>query len=131
MGNCGSQPTDFAPSRKDVCWVKEGFIGHEFKIGCSCPRYFGKEGKVTISRLTRVNGKYHMLITSGKSLKDHPKPADEVGSPQHPKLFINVDADDREFVKSLRTNHMHLVFGDYTEELKITCDVLGIEPVIP
>jgi L-fucose isomerase len=131
MGNCGSQPTDFAPSRKDVCWVKEGFIGHEFKIGCSCPRYFGKEGKVTISRLTRVNGKYHMLITSGESLKEHPKPEDEVGSPQHSKLFINVDIDDREFVKSLRTNHMHLVYGDYREELKVTCDVLGIIPVIP
>lgn len=131
LGNCGSQPTDFAPSRKDVCWVSEGFIGHDFKIGCSCPRYFGKEGKVTISRLTRVNGKYNMLITSGDSIKYQPKPEEEVGSKQHPKLFITLDCNDRNFIKSLRTNHMHLVFGDFKEELKIACDVLGINTVIP
>jgi len=131
LGNCGSQPTDFASSRKDVCWVKEGFIGHEFKIGCACSRYFGKEGKVTISRLTRVNGKYNMLIASGNSIKYLPKPEEEVGSKQHPKLFITLDCNDRNFIKSLRTNHMHLVFGDFKEELKITCDVLGINTVIP
>lgn len=131
MGNCGSQPTDFAPSRKEVRWVKEGFIGHNFKIGGSCSRYFGKEGKVTISRLTRVDGKYHMLIASGKSLQLNPSPNEEVGSKQHPKLFVKLNCDDRNFVKSLRSNHIHLVFGDFKEELKITCDVLGIVTVIP
>jgi L-fucose isomerase len=131
LGNCGSQPTDFAPSRKDVRWVKEGFIGHEFKLGCSCPRYFGKEGKVTIARLTRINGMYHMLITSGESIAMNPTPEAEVGSKQHPKLFIKLDCDESNFVKALRTNHMHLVQGDYTEELKVTCDVLNIVPVIP
>jgi L-fucose isomerase len=131
LGNCGSQPTDFAPSRKKVCWVSEGFIGHEFKIGCVCPRYFGKEGEVTISRLTRVNGKYHMLISSGKSIIYKPKEDEEVGSKQHPKLFINLDCDYRSFAKSIRTNHMHLVFGNYKEELLTLCDVLDIVPIIP
>jgi len=131
LGNCGSQPTDFAPSRKDVRWVKEGFIGHEFTLGCSCPRYFGKEGKVTIARLTRVNGRYHMLITSGESIALNPDPEEEVGSKQHPKLFIKLDCNERNFIKALRTNHMHLVYGDYTEELKVSCDVLNMVPVIP
>jgi L-fucose isomerase len=131
LGNCGSQPTDFAFSRKDVRWVKEGFIGHEFKIGCACPRYFGKEGKVTIARLTRVNGKYHMLIASGESMPLNPDSEAEVGSKQHPKLFVKLDCNEKNFIEALRTNHMHLVYGDYKEELKITCDVLDIVPVVP
>lgn len=131
MGNCGSQPTDFAASRKDVVWGPEGFIGHTFKIGCSCPRFFAKPGKITIARLTRVNGTYHLLIATGESLPLNPAPEDEVGSKQHSKVFVKLDCDEREFVKSLRTNHMHLVYGDYTEELKVVCDVLGFVPVIP
>jgi len=131
MGNCGSQPTDLALSRKDVCWVSEGFIGHTFKIGCACPRYFGKEGLVTIARLTRVNGKYHMLIASGNSIKSNPKPEEEAGSKQHPKHFIKFNCDDRNFVRSLRTNHLHLIYGDYIEELKTVCEVLDIVPVVP
>jgi len=131
MGNCGSQPTDMAPSRKDVCWVSEGFIGHTFKIGCACPRYFGKEGLVTIARLTRVNGRYHMLIASGNSVEFDPESKEEAGSKQHPKHFIRLNCDDRNFVRSLRTNHLHLIYGDYIEELRITCDVLDIVPVVP
>lgn len=131
MGNCGSQPTDFAKSRKDVCWVNEGFIGHDFIIGCACPRYIGKEGKVTISRLTRVNGTYQMLITKGDVLSLNLKPVEEAGSKQHPKLFIRLDCDNRDFVRSLRTNHLHIVYGDFTEELKITCDILGFNRILP
>ena len=131
LGNCGSQPTDFAPSRKEVRWVREGFIGHEFVLGCSCPRYFGKEGKVTLARLTRVNGRYHMLIATGESIPLNPPPDEEIGSKQHPKLFVKLDCDPRNFVKDLRTNHIHLVYGDYAEELRVTCDVLGIAPVLP
>ena len=130
FGNCGSQPTDFASLRKDVCWVHEGFIGHDFVLGCACPRYIGKQGRVTISRLTRVNGKYAMLISGGEFVKQGFSPEEEIGSKQHPKCFFKPDCDQRDFVRSLRTNHLHAVYGDYTKELAITCDILGFDKII-
>jgi L-fucose isomerase-like protein len=72
-----------------------------------------------------------MLIASGNSIALNPKPEEEVGSKQHPKLFVKLDCNERNFVKALRTNHMHLGYGDYTEELKVTCDVLNMVPIIP
>jgi L-fucose/D-arabinose isomerase len=131
FGNCGSQPTDFAKSRKNVCWVHEGFIGHDFVLGCACPRYIGKEGVATISRLTRINGKYSMLITKGDFLHIKMPEEEEIGSKQHPKLFFKPHCDERSFVESLRTNHLHAVYGDFTKELEIACDVLGFNKIIP
>lgn len=131
FGNCGSQPTDFAKSRKDVCWIHEGFIGHDFILGCACPRYIGKEGKVTISRLTRINGKYTMLITKGDFLHLKISAEEEIGSKQHPKCFFRPECDERNFVRSLRTNHLHAVYGDFTKELEVTCDVLDFNTIVP
>jgi L-fucose/D-arabinose isomerase len=127
--NCGSQPTDFASSRKEVTWVTEGLKEFEWKIGGACPRYVGKPGKVTIARLSRINREYVMMIATGNALDMPLKKINETNS-QHPHIFVKLDCDPENFINSLRSNHLHIVFGDYKEELITTCDVLNIKPIL-
>jgi L-fucose isomerase len=130
MCNCGSQPTDFAASRKDVTWVTEGLREFDWKIGGTCPRYVGKPGKLTIARLSRVDRKYVMLITTGEALE---MPLEKINdtNTQQPHVFARLDCRPENFIKDLRSNHIHVVEGDYKQELITTCKVLDIEPVIP
>jgi len=130
MCNCGSQPTDFAASRKDVTWVTEGLREFDWKIGGACPRYVGKPGKLTIARLSRINRKYVMLIATGEALK---MPLEKINdtNTQQPHVFARLDCSPENFIKDLRSNHIHVVEGDYKQELITTCKILDIEPVVP
>lgn len=130
MCNCGSQPTDFAASRKDVTWVTEGLREFDWKIGGACPRYVGKPGKLTMARLSRVDRKYVMLITTGEAL-DMPLEKINDTNSQQPHVFTRLDCSPENFIKDLRSNHIHVVHGDYKQELIATCKILDIEPVIP
>jgi len=130
MCNCGSQPSDFAKSRKDVVWVTEGLREFDWKIGGACPRYVGKPGKLTIARLSRINGEYVMLITGGNAL-DMPLEKIKETNSQQPHLFVKLDCSQEGFINSLRANHVHVCMGDFVKELTITCEVLDIRPVIP
>ena len=130
MCNCGSQPTDFAKSRKDVTWVTEGLREFDWKIGGACPRYVGKPGKVTMARLSRINGEYVMLIITGEALEVPLEKINETNS-QQPHVFVRLDCGQENFINSLRSNHIHVVEGNYKEELMITCEVLGIKAILP
>jgi L-fucose isomerase len=130
MCNCGSQPTDFARSRKDITWVTEGLREFDWVIGGACPRYVGKPGRVTIARLSRVNGEYVMLITGGEALDMPLEKINETNS-QQPHVFVRLDCSREGFIDALRANHVHVVYGDCTQELVTACDVLDIKSVIP
>ena len=130
MCNCGSQPTDFAASRKNVTWVSEGLREFHWVLGGACPRYVGKPGRVTAARLSRVDRRYVMLITSGEALEMPLEKIKETNS-QQPHLFVRLDCPPERFVDSLRSNHIHVVQGDWKDELLVTCKVLDIEPVVP
>ena len=128
--NCGSQPTEFAKSRKDVHWVTEGLKEFKWKIGGTCPQYVGRSGELTLARLGRVNGEYIMLITKGEAVEFPREKLKELNEHQ-PQIFVKLDYDCRRLIKCLRTNHIHAVHGDYAEHLKEVCRILEITPVIP
>ncbi len=128
--NCGSQPTDFAASRKNVTWVSEGLREFHWVLGGACPRYVGKPGRVTAARLSRVDRRYVMLIVPGEAVEMPLEKIKETNS-QQPHLFVRPDCSPERFVDALRSNHVHVVRGDWSEELKVTCKVLDIEAVIP
>lgn len=130
MCNCGSQPTDFAASRKEVTWVSEGLREFNWVLGGACPRYVGKPGRITAARLSRVNREYVMLVVAGEALEMPLEKIRETNS-QQPHVFVRPDCQQERFVGALRSNHIHLVQGDWKEELLVTCDVLGIKPVVP
>jgi L-fucose/D-arabinose isomerase len=130
MCNCGSQPTDFAKSRKDVIWVTEGLGEFDWKIGGACPKYVGKPGKLTVARLSRIKGEYVMLILTADALDMPIEKLDETNS-QQPHVFARLDCKQENFIKNLRANHVHVVAGDYKKELITACEVLDIKPVLP
>jgi L-fucose isomerase len=128
--NCGSQPTDFAPSRKEVHWVSEGLLEFEWKIGGCCPQYVARPGKVTLARLGRINGEYIMLIMTGQALTYPREKLAEV-NPQQPQAYIKLDCRPENFIAELRCNHIHVVYGDYRETLKVFCRAAGVRAIVP
>jgi L-fucose isomerase len=130
LSNCGSHPTDLAESKKDVYWVKDGLREFTWKYGGTCPQFVAKAGKVTLARLSRVQGEYIMLITTGAALKFPREKLSEI-NPNHPQVFVKLDCNVNNFIKCLRANHIHLVYGDYSAHLREVCRILNIKSVIP
>ena len=128
--NCGSQPTDMAPSKKDVHWVHEGLQEFEWVIGGCCPQYVAKSGRVTLARLGRIAGEYIMLILSGEA-RQYPREKLAEINAQQPQAFVELDCSPEEFVAELRCNHIHVVYGDFVRELEVLCRVLGIRTIVP
>lgn len=129
LANCGSSATDFAASKKDVYWVKEGLLEFDWKMGGTCPQYITRAGRVTMARLSRINGKYVLLITGGEAI-EYPREKLKEINPQHPQSYVKLDCPLETFIENLRCNHIHFVFGDFYEELQLACWVLDIQPIV-
>ena len=128
--NCGSQPTDFAPDRKEVYWETEGLAEFEWRIGGACPQYVARPGDVTFARLSRIAGRDAMLITSGTVITKPREALREINY-QQPQAFAELHCSGEGFVEQLRSNHIHMVYGHYVEHLKRMCAALGIEVIEP
>jgi len=128
--NCGSQPTDFASCRKDVHWVTEGLAEFNWKIGGTCPQYVGKPGTVTFARLGRLGDRDIMLVTGGQAVaKD--REALRALNYQQPQIFVNLQCTPDGFLEQLRSNHIHMVYGDCKEHLRHLCKILDIDVMEP
>jgi L-fucose isomerase len=129
MANCGSSATDFASNRKEVYWVKEGLQEFTWKMGASLPQYITRAGRVTLARLSRIDGEYVLLITGGQSV-EYPREKLKEINPQHPQSYVRLDCKLEVFLENLRCNHIHFVFGDFVEELQVACWALDIRPIV-
>jgi L-fucose isomerase len=124
--NCGSQPTDFAANKKDVHWEVEGVHEFKWKYGGTCPQHVTKPGRTTLARLSRNAGKYEMLIAPAEVVEmPREKLKETIWERPHAylKLLCNRDA----FFASVRSNHIHLVYGDWIAELEEVCAIKGIK----
>jgi L-fucose isomerase len=130
ISNCGSQPTQFAPTRKDVHWQQHGFKEFHWKIGACTPQYVAKDGAVTLARLTRAAGEYVMLIAQGECILEPREKLKRTYWECAPFAFVRLKADARHFAQSLRSNHIHMVYGEYLPHLLETCRALGIRPIV-
>ena len=129
ISNCGSQATDLAKSKKDVHWVKHGLQELPWKHGAMCPQCIGKPGRVTMARLSRIEGQYVMLIAGGESLELPREALKETYWEFSPHTFIRLDAPSERFIANLRSNHIHHMYGDWRRELIHLCRVLKIRPI--
>lgn len=130
ISNCGSSATLLAGDRRDVHWVEHGFKEYEWKIGGATPQYVAKPGRVTLARLTRAAGEYVMLIAGGECQQYPREKLDETYWGFSPHAFIRLDPDPRAFAQELRSNHLHMVYGDYVPHLLEFCRVFGIRPIM-
>jgi len=127
--NCGSQPTDFAKSKKDVFWEREGVHEFEWKHGGTCPQHVARGGRATVARLSRARGKYEMLVVPVDVVE---MPRDKLRETvwERPHTFLAPRCNRDAFFDSIRSNHLHMVYGDWITQLKEICAILGVEPVV-
>jgi len=130
ISNCGSQPTQFAKTRKDVHWVPHCIPEFKLKIGAACPQYISKPGRVTLARLSRIKGNYVMLIASGNALDFPREKLKETFWEFSPHAFVKLDCSPENFLAEMRSNHIHMVYGDYVEELLEVCSILDIKAIL-
>lgn len=126
--NCGSQATVFANDPKDVIWMPQAKINGPG----ACSTYVCKPGDMTLIRMSRINGKYHMLMFRGTAKAVSPELPKETSGHTWvwPHAYIDVEPSYEALVGQLRSNHMHFVYGDYIDELLELCKILDIEPIL-
>jgi len=89
-----------------------------------------KPGKVTMCRLTAIDGEYYMHMVTGEGIT--PRKWEEAGwtqpAPQLPGLEILLD-DVEDFADKVMCQHYIISYGDNTEKIKNLCDILGVEVI--
>jgi len=130
LSNCGSQPTELAPCRKDIHWVAHGLRELSWKHGGMCPQCISKPGRVTLARLSRIRGRHVMLIAGGESLEKPREALRETYWAFSPHAWVALDIPAKAFIKHLRSNHIHMMYGDFRRELVHLCRIVDVEPIV-
>jgi len=127
--NCGSQPTDFAGSPKEVRWEREGVHEFQWKYGGTCPQHVARAGRATLARLSRAAGEYEMLIAPAEVVE---QPREKLRETvwERPHAYLRLLCDRQAFLDAVRSNHIHLAYGDWVPELEEVCAILGIRPMV-
>jgi len=102
----------------------------ECKASGVCTGLICKPGRITLARLSRIQGEYVMLIAPGEAIEGDPAWLEECGYPMWPHAFLKLDGDLEFFVDNLRSEYIHLAYGDLEDDLLETCDLLNIEPIL-
>jgi L-fucose isomerase len=95
-----------------------------------CTGLVCKPGRITLARLSRIEGEHIMLIAPGEAVEGNPAWLEECGYPMWPHAFLKLDGDLDDFVQNLRSEYIHMAYGDLTGDLLETCDLLNIEAIV-
>ena len=68
-------------------------------------------------------------MTGGETI-EYPREKLQEINPHHPQTYAKLDGRLETFIDNLRLNHVHLVFGDYCEELETACWAMDIRPIV-
>ena len=103
----------------------------EAKASGICTKLLAQPGIVTLIKMARVNGEYVMHITEGEAI-DVPKNKrdslfNECGYPDWPHALIKMKGDPEKFVQNLRSEYIHMTYGDYVGCLKDICHLFDIK----
>lgn len=126
LANCGAISSAFFANKDDPTGLNQLRI---------VPHVFGNGGggalpgvilpaQVTLARLCRKDGKYWMAIILGKTIKINPEDLAKTTS-AFPQAYVKANTDN-EFLQRFGSNHIHIVYGDYTQELIFFCKQIGI-----
>ena len=89
-----------------------------------------KPGKVTLCRLTQIDGEYFMHLAVGEGIS--PRKWEEAGwtqpAPQLPGLEILLE-DVEDFTDKVMCQHYIVSYGDNSEKIINLCDMLGIRVI--
>ncbi len=138
--NCGMLPTSFAKSKKEIKlrnMVKEmGSYDQEKDSyrtkGAACTNFICKPGHVTMARFARISGEYVCQMALGDTFepKDFLNNKDIWGTSCLPWAFVRFAGDIEYFIQNIRSNHIHMIYGNHLNELKDVCELLKVRPII-
>jgi len=132
LSNCGAAPTWFA-ARSD----KPAENLARTQLVPSTPKYLAggahvwfqfREGPVTLARLQRTGEVYQLLVLKG-NIEERPVESVTGSSTIWPLAFVRLETPAEILVETLNANHLHLVSGDFTKELRLVGKFLGIETI--
>jgi len=101
-----------------------------YPAGGASVHHFAAPGKVTLARLVRKNGKYWMAIVPAEFIEFQREKALGLGStttPEWPCAFARLNVSADEFLTDYPCNHIHGIYGDWVEELKLIAKILQID----
>ena len=126
LANCGALAADFFASESDPSGLSNvTMMAHVFgRGGGGALSAMASPQPVTMARLCRKSGEYWMAIVSGEVVKrDREELKRTTGV--FPQVFVKTSAGI-DFARVLGSNHIHLVSGNYTEELINFCRLVSI-----
>ena len=132
LSNCGAAPTWFAARSDDPAENLK-----RVQLVPSTPKYLAggahvwfqfREGPVTLARLQRVGDNYQLVILKG-NVEERPVESVTGSSSIWPLAFVRLDVPVDEIVGNLNSNHLHLVSGDFTQELGLAGQLVGVETI--
>jgi L-fucose isomerase len=127
LANCGAIACEFFATDSDPLGLKQlEAARHVFgKGGGGAYPGVVSPGKVTLARLCRKNGVYWMAIILGNVERRMRSDLANTTS-SFPQAFVRTNAGI-DFAEVYGSNHIHMVQGDFTEELIIFCKLIGID----
>ena len=136
LPNCGAVCSWYA-GRSDV--PAENLMHIELRPsvrpgGAAITYFKAAPGPMTLARLFRRAGRYHMAIIPGEAVA----PTEEEyaafvaarGAHQLPTAFVKVSADFDRIIAEYGANHISGVAGSYVAELEQFCGLLDITPIV-
>lgn len=102
----------------------------ECKASGVCTGLICKPGRITLARLSRIQGKYVMLISPGYAIEGEEEWLMDCGYPMWPHAFLKLDGNLDVFVQNLRSEYIHMAYGDLTDDLAEVCGLMNIEPIV-
>ncbi|MEU5266611.1 hypothetical protein [Amycolatopsis sp. NPDC021455] len=100
-----------------------------FPAGGGSVHHIAAPGRMTLARLTRLDGAYRMQLMLGEfeNYDEATTSALEARStPEWPHAFARLDVPAETFLARFGANHIHAVPGDRRAELREVCDLLGM-----
>ena len=117
---------DYKENLKNVSFLPETDY---YPAGGASVHHFAKAGKVTLARLARKNGEYYLTIVPAEFVEFDREKMLALGStttPSWPAAFARLKVSPEYFISNFPCNHIHGVYGDWTESLVNVAKILCI-----
>ncbi|TWU21379.1 L-fucose/L-arabinose isomerase family protein [Bythopirellula polymerisocia] len=134
LSNSGTHATYFAgrsddpaENLKNVTFYPE--VSY-YPAGGASVHHFAAPGEVTLARLARKNGRYHLAIVPAEFVEFPRNVSLAKGAtttPEWPCAFARIQVEPEEFLATYPCNHIHGIYGDYVEALLHVANILGLE----
>jgi L-fucose isomerase len=126
LANCGAMPSSFYATPDAPDGLRNvRLMPHVFGLGGGgAASAVVAPQTVTLARLCRRNGEYWMAIVAGRTVQGTREDLARTTA-AFPQAFVETSAG-MDFVQQFGSNHLHMVAGDYVDELVAFCKLIGI-----